>query len=41
MIPDEESMIRKEPCKPTPPPADPKTLAYLDGLDFRPFGYEW
>ena len=40
MIPDEESMIRTEP-KLTPPPADPKTLAYLDGLDFRPFGYEW
>lgn len=40
MIPDEESMIRKEP-HPAPPPADHETLAYLDGLDFRPFGYEW
>ena len=40
MIPDEESMIRKEP-RPALPPADPATLAYLDGLDFRPFGYEW
>jgi hypothetical protein len=40
MIPDDESMIRKEP-RPTPPPADPKTLAYLDSLDFRPFTDEW
>lgn len=40
MIPDEESMIRKEP-RPEPPPDDPATLAYLEGLDFRPFGYEW
>lgn len=40
MIPDDESMIRKEP-RPETPPADPATLEYLDGLDFRPFGYEW
>ena len=40
MIPDEESMIRKEPPKPLPPP-DPKTMAYLDSLDFRPFTEEW
>lgn len=40
MIPDEESMIRKEPL-PSPPPADPATLEYLNNLDFRPFGYEW
>ena len=40
MIPDEESMIRKEPRKPLPP-ADPATLEYLSNLDFRPFGYEW
>lgn len=40
MIPDDESMIRKEPRK-TMPPADPATLAYLDSLDFRPFTGEW
>ena len=40
MIPDDESMIRTEPHKPLPP-ADPKTLEYLNGLDFRPFTDEW
>ena len=40
MIPDDESMIRTEPRKPLPP-ADPKTLEYLDKLDFRPFTGEW
>ena len=40
MIPDDESMIRKEPRKPLQP-AGPKTLEYLDGLDFRPFTEEW
>lgn len=40
MIPDDESMIRKEPRRPLPP-ADPATLQALDALPFRPIGYEW
>ena len=40
MIPDDESMIRTEPRKPLPP-ADPKTIAELESLGFKPFGYEW
>ena len=40
MIPDDESMIRTE-LRPSPPPADPKTIAYLDNLGFRPFTEEW
>lgn len=40
MIPDDESMIRKEP-PPALPPADPTTLQALDALPFRPFTAEW
>ena len=40
MIPDDESMIRKEPRRPLPP-ADPATLQALESLGFRPFTAEW
>ena len=40
MIPDDESMIRKEPRCPLPP-ADPATLQALESLPFRPFTAEW
>lgn len=41
MIPDDESMIRTEPRKPTPPPPTPGLVEELEALGFRPFGYEW
>ena len=40
MIPDDESMIRTEPL-PSPPPADPKNLEWLEAQGFRPFTEEW
>ena len=40
MIPDDESMIRKEP-RPALPPVDPATLRALEALPFRPFTAEW
>lgn len=39
MIPDDESLIRKEPRKPSKP--NPELEKKLYNLGFRPFGYEW
>jgi hypothetical protein len=40
MIPDDESMIRKEPRRPLPPPT-PGLVEKLEAQGFRPFTDEW
>jgi hypothetical protein len=39
MIPDEEPFRYAKPRKPAKP--NPELERELDGLGFRPFGYEW
>ena len=41
MLPDDESMIRKEPRKPLPPPPTPGLVEKLEAQGFRPFTDEW
>jgi len=40
MIPDEESMIRKEPI-PQPKPHTDECIEWLEAHEPRPFGIEW